>query len=68
MKTRVITAIVAIFAAVTMLFGWQGAIVNALKQFNLRILSIFCIAIAFSLVWIFIALSIYLWRWLKKMF
>lgn len=62
------TAIVAIFAAVTMLFGWQGAIVNALKQFNLRILSIFCIAIAFSLVWIFIALSIYLWRWLKKMF
>lgn len=62
------TAAVAIFAAVTMLFGWRGAIVGALMKFNLRLLSIFCISIALSLVWVFIALGIYLWRWLKTLF
>jgi hypothetical protein len=62
------TGVVAIFAAVTMLFGWQSAIVNALMRFNLRILSIFCISIAFSLVWIIIALVVYLLRRMKVIF
>lgn len=62
------TGIVAVFAGVTMLFGWQGGIVNALMKVNLPLLSIFCIAIAFSLVWIIIALLVYLLRWLKVIF
>ena len=62
------TGIVAIFAAITMLLGLQGGIVDGLMRFNLPILSIFCITIAFSLVWIAIALLVYLWRWLKVIF
>ena len=62
------TGIVAVFAGVTMLFGWQGDIVNALMQINLPLLSLFCVAIAFSLVWVIIALLVYLLRWLKVIF
>ena len=60
--------IVAIFAGITMLFGWQDGIVNALMQINLPLLSLFCVSIAFSLVWIIIALAVYLLRWLKVIF
>lgn len=62
------TGIVAAFAGVTMLFGWQGGIVNALMQVNLPLLSLFCVAIAFSLVWVAIALLVYLFRWLRVIF
>ena len=62
------TGIVAIFAGITMLFGWQGEIVNTLMQINLPLLSIFCVSIAFSLVWVIIALLVYLFRWLKVVF
>ena len=60
--------IVAVFAGVTMLFGWQGDIVNALIKVNLPMLSLFCVAIAFSLVWVIIALLVYLLRWMKVIF
>ena len=62
------TGIVAVFAGVTMLFGWQGGIVNALMQINLPLFSLFCVAIAFSLVWVIIALLVYLLRWLRVIF
>lgn len=62
------TGIVAVFAGVTMLFGWQGNIVSTLMQINLPLLSLFCVAIAFSLVWVVIALLVYLFRWLKVIF
>lgn len=60
--------IVAIFAGVTMLLGLQGGIVEGLMQINLPVFSIFCVTIAFSLVWVVIALLIYLFRWLKVIF
>lgn len=60
--------IAAIFAGVTMLLGLQGGIVSALMTFNLRLLSLFCVTIAFSLVWVVIALLVYLFRWLKVIF
>lgn len=62
------TCIVAVFAGVTMLFGWQGGIVSALMQINLPLLSLFCVAIAFSLVWVIIALLVYLLRWMRVIF
>ncbi len=62
------TGVVAIFAGVTMLFGLQGGIVSALTTFHLRLFSLFCVTIAFSLAWVLIALLVYLWRWLKVIF
>ena len=62
------TGIVAVFAGVTLLLGLQGNIVNALMQVNLPLLSIFCVAIAFSLVWVVIALLVYLLRVLRVIF
>lgn len=62
------TGIVAIFAGVTMAFGLQSGIVTGLMNVNLPLLSLFCVAIAFSLVWVAIALLVYLLRWLKVLF
>ena len=62
------TGIVAIFAGVTMMLGLQNGIVAGLMQVNLPLLSLFCVSIAFSLVWVAIALLVYLWRWLKVIF
>lgn len=62
------TGVLAIFAGITMPFGLQGDIVSALMRFNLPVLSIFCVTIAFSLVWVVIALLVYLWRWLRVIF
>jgi hypothetical protein len=60
--------VVAVFAGITMLFGWQDVIVSGLMKVNLPLLSIFCVTIAFSLAWILIALGVYLARWLKVVF
>ena len=62
------TGIVAVFAGVTMLLGLQNGIVSGLMQVNLPLLSLFCVSIAFSLVWVAIALIVYLLRWLKVIF
>ena len=62
------TGVVAVFAGVTMLFGLQSGVVSGLMRFNLPLLSIFCVTIAFSLVWVLIALLVYLWRWLRVIF
>ena len=62
------TGIVAVFGGVTMLFGWQEGIVDALIKINLPLLSLFCVAIAFSLVWVIIALLVYLLRCMKVIF
>ena len=60
--------IVAIFAGVTMLFGLQNNIVTGLMQVNLPLLSLFAVSIAFSLVWVAIALLVYLFRCMKGWF
>jgi hypothetical protein len=62
------TGIVAIFAGVTMLLGMQNNVLSGLMQINLPLLSLFCVSIAFSLVWVIIALLVYLLRWLKVLF
>ena len=62
------TCIVAIFAGVTMVLGMQNGILSGLMQINLPLLSLFCVSIAFSLVWVIIALLVYLVRWLKVLF
>lgn len=54
--------IVLVFGGITMLFGWQGGIVNALTTFHLRLLSLFCISLAFSLAWVLLALLVYFLR------
>ncbi len=62
------TGVLAIFAGITMPLGLQGSIVSGLMQVNLPLLSLFCVAIAFSLVWVAIALLVYLFRWLRVIF
>ena len=62
------TGIVAIFAGITMPLGLQEGIIAGLMQINLPLLSLFCVAIAFSLVWVAIALLVYLFRWLRVIF
>ena len=62
------TGIVVVFAGVTMVLGLQDGIVSALVKVNLPLISLFCVAIAFSLVWVAIALIVYLLRWLKVLF
>ena len=62
------TGIVAVFAGVTLFLGMREGILSTLMQINLPLLSIFCISIAFSLVWVAIALLVYLLRWLKVLF
>lgn len=62
------TAIVAVFAGITMPLGLQTGIVTGLMNVNLPLLSLFCVSIAFSLVWVAIALLVYLFRWLKVIF
>ncbi|MBQ8310380.1 MAG: hypothetical protein IJX80_05135 [Clostridia bacterium] len=54
--------LLAVVAGVTMAFGVQGTVLAALHVFNLWLLSLFSIAIAFSLVWILIALVIWVLR------
>ena len=60
--------IVAIFAGVTMLFGLQNNVVTGLMWVNLPLLSLFAVSIAFSLVWVAIALLVYLFRCMKGWF
>lgn len=55
-------AIVAIFAGITMGVSANGAVLSVLWTFNLRILSLFSISIAFSLMWMALGLLIYLLR------
>lgn len=62
------TGLVLIFAGVTMLLGLEGGIVSTLMTFNLRLLSLFCVSIAFSLVWVLLALLIYLLRCVRVIF
>lgn len=62
------TSILAIFAGITMPLGLQSTVVSGLMQINLPLLSLFAVSIAFSLVWVAIALLVYLFRWLRVLF
>ncbi len=56
------TGAIAIFAAVTLPLGLQAVIVGGLRIFNTRLLSLFCITIAFSLAWVLIAIFVVFYR------
>ena len=49
-------ALTLLFAGTSTAFGMNDAIVSALRLFNLRVLSLFCVVIAFAAVWVAIAL------------
>ncbi len=51
--------LLAVFGVVTETIGIQGAVLHGLEFFSICLFSLFCIVIAFSLVWIAIALLIY---------
>jgi hypothetical protein len=57
-----------VFAMVTYFAGVEAAIVSGLWLFNLRVLSLFCVVIAFAAVWVVIALIIRLVRMLIRCF
>lgn len=57
-----------VFALVTYFAGVEVAIVSGLWLFNLRVLSLFCVVIAFAAVWVVIALIIRLVRMLIRCF
>ena len=50
--------LLAVFAAVTWSLGTSRMIVAALRLVNLRMLSLFCLVAAFSLLWVLLALLI----------
>jgi len=60
--------LVLLFSAITFLIGVNASIVAALVLWNLRLLSLFCVVIAFAAVWVVIGLSIWLVRALLRSF
>lgn len=55
-------AMLALFALATQIAGLSAPILAELRLLNLRVLSIFCIVIAFAAVWVLIALIVRLIR------
>ena len=51
-----------LFALPTNLLGWSRSILSALRLFNLRLLSLFCLVVAFAAVWVVLALLVWLVR------
>ena len=60
--------ITLLFAAATTLIGVRNEVIDALRLFNLRVLSLFCVVIAVALVWVAIALLYRMWRAVKGWF
>ena len=58
----------ALFALATSIAGLSHSIVASLRLLNLRVLSIFCIIIAFAALWVAIALVIRIVRTLIRAF
>lgn len=50
--------LLAVFAAITWSLGTAAPIVSALRLINLRLLSLFCLVAAFSLLWVLLALLV----------
>ena len=59
---------VTVFGLVTYFFGISGAILAALRLFNLRLLSLFALVIAFCALWVLLALLFRLIRLLIRCF
>lgn len=57
-----------VFATATFLAKVNSAIITALELWNLRLLSLFCVVIAFAAVWVLIALTVKLIRALIRWF
>ena len=47
-----------VFGLATWLLGASGGILSGLRLLNLRLLSLFCVVLAFCLVWVLIALTV----------
>ena len=60
--------ITAVFGAVTAVMGIDASVIDALRLFHLRLLSLFCIVIAFSAVWVALALLYRVCRTLRRWF
>ncbi|MBQ9806130.1 MAG: hypothetical protein IJW49_06470 [Clostridia bacterium] len=60
--------LVLLFSIVTFLFGVNGAVVSAMYLWDLRLLSLFCVIIAFAAVWVVFALLIWLIRFIFRLF
>lgn len=60
--------IVLLFSIVTFLFGVNDVIVSAMYLWDLRLLSLFCLIIAFAAVWVVFALLIWLVRFIFSLF
>ena len=58
--------LLAVFALVTMLLGVRTVILNALGRFNMVLLALFALVIAFSFMWVVIALPVWLFRLIRK--
>lgn len=54
--------LLSLFAGVTMAFGVQPVILSGLWIFNLWLLSLYAIAIAFSLIWVILGVIVFLLR------
>lgn len=61
-------ALTVLFATVTMLLGVDGTIIASLRLFNLRVLSLFAVILAFAAAWVLIALLIRLVRLIVSWF
>ncbi len=59
--------LLTVFAGITALLGAQPAILSGLWAFNLRLFSIFAVAIAFSGVWILIGLLVFGIRMIRRL-
>lgn len=53
----------ALFALVTMWIGFDQKVVSGLYLFNLRVLSLFAVVLAFSVIWVLIGVLTRLVRW-----
>lgn len=57
-----------LFSGVTFLFGGHPYILSAMYLWNLRLLSLFCLVIAFAAVWVVLGLLVWLIRAIARIF
>lgn len=61
-------ALSAILSLLTYLIGWQNAILHGLRLWSLQLLSLFILILAFSMLWLALALLVCLFRAIKRAF
>ena len=61
-------ALCAILSLFAKLLGWQSAILHGLRLWSLQLLALFVLVLAFSLLWLALALLVCLFRAIKRAF